>query len=678
MNIFFGKIKKERKDQVAKLIYESDEGWDGFGGLNEGDYVFLLCDGKVHLWKAMNYDSALKARTFECVLESIGKQSFFFSHIKYFKLTMDLVVKSHRQTHQAFFKIDYEPEFTEEMLCNRDTYKADSGLFRRVFIRNSKATVEQNSYDVQLFFDEGNLKLAELKNSDGSFTDGFKDNLSYAGKGREKKDQTIAFVLDKTNQEKPFAYNSKLNASKIYDAFMVDYNAKEEAPVEDDELDFDELIVDNEAFDSQVNLLKYKQNVVLQGAPGTGKTYATAALALSIVSPTFKNFDNHQKVMAEYEKCLMKIDEDGYVSNDGQIAFVTFHQSMDYEDFVEGIKPICDEESDGETKISYQIQSGIFKAICHKAKTQESSNFESAYAELVKKLQEDGYVGYEKYLILDSGNEKSKSKFGISLNKKGNLTLWTGTKEDDLHHQGTLTRENMVRELSGETVFQSWKGYFQGVVKYLKKEYKLSSSKKTENKNYVLIIDEINRGNVSKIFGELISLLEADKRDGAEHPLKVTLPYSKEQFSVPSNLYIIGTMNTTDRSVGSIDYAVRRRFAFVTLKANEDAVDSYYNGNKNLGEIAKAKFNDVKNFLESPDVVAPDVDFDDLMVGHSYFMAKTEDELKMKWEYEVLPLLREYKKDGLLRRSASLKEFDDFNYHFQKKVVGKTPAEESR
>ena len=170
--------------------------------------------------------------------------------------------------------------------------------------------------------------------------------------------------------------------------------------------------------------------------------------------------------------------------------------------------------------------------------------------------------------------------------------------------------------------------------------------RKNDVKNYVLIIDEINRGNVSKIFGELISLLEADKRVGGDHPLIVTLPYSKEPFSVPPNLYIIGTMNTTDRSVGSIDYAVRRRFAFVTLEADENKVPE---GN------ARNLFNAVKNFLNKSKY---DMDIEDLMVGHSYFMVDDEDSLNMKWQYEILPLLMEYHKDGIIKESP-LKAFSE-------------------
>lgn len=410
----------------------------------------------------------------------------------------------------------------------------------------------------------------------------------------------------------------------------------------------------NDMIKTAKKLLQVKRNIILQGAPGTGKTYSTAALALAVLGMNDVDFKDHEAVMKKYNELLIKFDDNGNLKNDGQIGFVTFHQSMDYEDFVEGIKPVVD-DSDTESSISYQIHSGIFKAFSQKAQNKKTSNFNEAYNKLKNDLQKQGCIDNEKYLVLKTSGRQSK--FGISLNKKGNLKLWTGKKENDFNPQGVLTRENMLRAISSEKVFEGWEGYSQSVISYLKNKCNLNIVQNDDVKNYVLIIDEINRGNVSKIFGELISLLEADKRIGGDHHLTVTLPYSKESFSVPSNLYIIGTMNTTDRSIGSIDYAVRRRFAFYTLKADEKAIENYYrNKDESVKKIAIERFEKVKKFLDNRNNLANDICFDDLMVGHSYFMAKDEEELNLKWDYEILPLLREYQKDGLLKRSAKIDE----------------------
>ena len=164
---------------------------------------------------------------------------------------------------------------------------------------------------------------------------------------------------------------------------------------------------------------------------------------------------------------------------------------------------------------------------------------------------------------------------------------------------------------------------------------------------------------MSKIFGELITLLESDKRLNGNHPIKVTLPYSKnEVFGVPSSLYIIGTMNTTDRSTGTLDYALRRRFAFITIKSQESVIKKYYSdaNKENLGTIALKLFGDIKKFIESPKHLCGDMSIDDLMIGHSYFMANGKDELHDKVEYEILPLINEYINDGILNVKNDEKE----------------------
>lgn len=428
--------------------------------------------------------------------------------------------------------------------------------------------------------------------------------------------------------------------------------------------------------ETPTKLLKLKKNIILQGAPGTGKTHNTAALALSILGVPDVDYNNHEAVMKKYNELLIDFDEAGNVKNDGQIGFVTFHQSMDYEDFVEGIKP---ETKGNKSTIQYSIQAGIFKSICNEAKLfSKLSSFDEAFEKLAEKIPhedeiEDGTT-IEPAIL---NTVATKAAFGITLNRNGNLNLYTGSP---LQKQGSLTKERIRLQLLGKNVDPYWKSYYDGVAKELEKNCGYGDKpKKANDTKYVLIIDEINRGNVSKIFGELITLLEADKRElvgdddlpenrKKQHAIKLTLPYSKEEFSVPSNLYIIGTMNTTDRSVGSIDYAVRRRFAFVTLKADDDAIKNYY---KEKDESLKNKaieiFEKVETFLRNKDNRSNDMEFDDLMVGHSYFMAETLGELKLKWEYEVIPLLKEYQKDGLLRHSIDIEK--DLNVAIQEAEV---------
>lgn len=161
---------------------------------------------------------------------------------------------------------------------------------------------------------------------------------------------------------------------------------------------------------------------------------------------------------------------------------------------------------------------------------------------------------------------------------------------------------------------------------------------------------------MSKIFGELITLLESDKHDRGHHPIKVILPYSKTLFGIPSNLYITGTMNTTDRSTGTLDYALRRRFAFVTLQSNSDVIEKHYDqlNNKKLKTIAVGLFNDMKSFIMN--YYCGDLCIDDLMVGHSYFMTSSKDEFAYKVEFEVIPLIAEYISDGIINVSDEEKK----------------------
>ena len=394
-------------------------------------------------------------------------------------------------------------------------------------------------------------------------------------------------------------------------------------------------------------LLKSKKNVILQGAPGTGKTYATAALALSVLGVTDVDFNDHAAVMRKYEE----------LRGQKRIFFTTFHQSMDYEDFVEGIKP---QVEDGQ--VGYSVEDGIFKNVCSVV-----SNY-NIIACIDKFLQ--SIKGFENKKVIPTVTGRSSF---YAWWEEGNKTIsirstTSEAGEDERHVPSPINIEKVKRQALGEGEENNWRQYAQAFIDAVKAEYR--NETQGQPRSVVLIIDEINRGNVARIFGELISLLEADKRSNAVHPLTVTLPYSKEEFSVPGEVYIIGTMNTTDRSAGTLDYAVRRRFAFVTLKSNREAVRRVY-ADSALGEKAVAVFDDVLKFIKEHN--AGDLDIEDLMVGHSYFMAPDEDGFKLKIEYEVLPLIREYAKDGLLAVTSD--ELERCGAAWRELSVSLSPAE---
>lgn len=413
-------------------------------------------------------------------------------------------------------------------------------------------------------------------------------------------------------------------------------------------------------FDTDITeLLKTSKNIILQGAPGTGKTYSTALLALSIIEPEkIKELETHEDVMSEYERLSLKFDKDGKIQS-GNIGFITFHQSMDYEDFIEGLKPSLEKDSQGKSiGINYEYEDGIFKKICLKAQEKKNDNYDK-FEKALKELKDRLLSTEEKIKEVKTSREGSE----FSLYYTGGKTFSILPKQ-----AGKATEENPYRA-NIQSVLDCYKDpsnyenvynptYVKGIVNYIKTKNNIgdySSVKERDEKNkYVLIIDEINRGNVSKIFGELITLIEADKRlltgddkNPNQHTVKVILPYSKQEFSVPSNLYIIGTMNTTDRSVGSLDYAIRRRFAFVTLESDRTKIEKcpIFENDDDLREKALQLFDKVYDYLNT---CRKEMNIKDLMVGHSYFMARTLNELRMKLNYSIIPLIREYEKDGII------------------------------
>ncbi|MFA4977386.1 MAG: AAA family ATPase [Sphingobacterium sp.] len=400
-------------------------------------------------------------------------------------------------------------------------------------------------------------------------------------------------------------------------------------------------------------------NQILYGPPGTGKTYRTINKALSII----ENKDEGE-LEAENRQDLKRRFK-GYLDN-GQIVFTTFHQSMSYEDFVEGIKPEIDENEDGERKVIYEVKEGIFKSIVDKAKklhvvdSPEGVNrtFDDAWNDLLEKIEiaseEEEYYSLplrspnktiDVILISNNGNLKLKPKNG---REKGYTVSYNRIKRlqeafPDLQMVSNIDKQ--FRTVIGGMNSSAYWAVLNYINTWLKDNSITTSSIAKEALPHVLIIDEINRGNVSAIFGELITLIEESKRAGKDEALEVVLPYSKEKFSVPSNLYLIGTMNTADRSVEALDTALRRRFAFTEMMPQpalirEDGALKETNGVLSIKEGSEIDLVKVLEIINKRIVALLDKDH---QIGHSYLInVKSVRDLVHAFNNCIIPLLKEY------------------------------------
>ena len=356
-------------------------------------------------------------------------------------------------------------------------------------------------------------------------------------------------------------------------------------------------------------------NKILYGPPGTGKTYTTINKAISIANP---NFDLNQ------DRGALKIEYDRLV-NSNQIMFTTFHQSMSYEDFIEGIKPETKNEN-----VTYDVQDGLFLKICKIAEdniedARLANNKMLSFEDAFSILQEEWFENEDlKFPLKREGNDFTIIGFtnkSIQFKKaSGGVghTLSIATLRNYFYNKIEIN-------LTGVGI------YFPSILDKLK-TYQPKVIEDKTLKNYVLIIDEINRGNVSAIFGELITLIEEDKRIGKPEALMVTLPYSKKPFGVPANLYIIGTMNTADRSVEALDTALRRRFSFEEMPPNYELPEL---SNELFGypasKILKTINHRIEKLLDK-----------DHAIGHSYFINKDDVSIVESFYKCIIPLLQEY------------------------------------
>ncbi|WP_371373442.1 McrB family protein [Thalassotalea aquiviva] len=379
-------------------------------------------------------------------------------------------------------------------------------------------------------------------------------------------------------------------------------------------------------------------NQILYGPPGTGKTYHSIQAAVKAADPqlfselgideTFGATQEQREELTQLYKGLF---------NTGRIRFVTFHQSYGYEEFVEGLSA----KTEGD-QLSYYEKDGVFKAICNEAKGVDSASSYIKIGDMFGSFKVQSISAEIIHIIKQSGTDLFMPRTVID--EVVDLVQYKSLFIDEVNAE-------KLRALSSSTDVYFVSGYKTLFKPLCAELIARRANKSTQRKNFVLIIDEINRGNISKIFGELITLIEPSKRLGQSEAIEVTLPYSGDRFSVPDNLYIIGTMNTADRSLALMDTALRRRFDFVEMMPDysvlRDEGGVPFTVKSNGFEV------DLALLLQTLNKRISALYDREHQLGHAFLMPvvkaivageddKALNELKNCFQNKVIPLLAEY------------------------------------
>lgn len=399
-------------------------------------------------------------------------------------------------------------------------------------------------------------------------------------------------------------------------------------------------------------------NIILYGPPGTGKTHSVRRRALELIGDAGAAIAPLADLNAQWAQ----------LRRDGQIVFCTFHQAFAYEEFVEGLRANTDEEGN----VHYRVEPGVFKRLALIAASEgisgddDEGDFDDLWETLIEGLRDEPRIAEslkkKKYQMeaaarggvyfrggtLDEEEVFEPNDKWLIANERSMRALWE--KRTEL---GEAPKTNDIGSLAKGHATANWMVYRE--LLKLQKSNKRSADPvarahralaagrvfqfPSTARHYVLVIDEINRANIARVFGELITLLEPDKRLGNPNELRVQLPSSKEWFGVPPNLHVIGTMNTADRSIALMDVALRRRFTFEEMMPDAEALDDAL-AEENVDEVLRmlvvavfTKLNERLRYLYDREH----------QIGHAYFFGvRSLADLRAVFADRILPLLQEY------------------------------------
>lgn len=607
-NIYFGKISKNgNPDQFKDHYVKATEKW--MNDIQIGDYAFVAFDGQIDLWRNISknpIDGEFKW-DFELIHSKIDINTKKFRNLKGLFINSSLVLIQ-RQSSIGFIKLNFENNFDSNKFLDVDYLKSSSS-YRKISLIYDEKDIDSDSSNIQLLVNNNTIELIPASFIAQDTISEFKDRRNERNGSHKNKDKIFErldnFIKNKRNDIDV----DELSIADLYDSFFCEYKNRTEDEVEENTKEFEMTEKD------YVQLLSETKNLILHGAPGTGKTFLA-------------------KQIAEAMGC----------SKD-EIGFCQFHPSYDYTDFVEGLRPT---KNNG-----FERKDGIFKSFCKKAlqnvidsnKSVTQIQIELSWQEKIKVFLDDAIENSIECPLKKNGCVIIESYHDdiIDISLPGNESH----KEDTIHISKLLTILSTDQSFESAIEIERYlKGFHSAEYSYILalyrkiKEYSFDSKitvntvSKIKPKNYIFIIDEINRGELSKIFGELFFSIDPgyrgeEGRVNTQYQNLIEDDFFKDGFYIPDNVYIIGTMNDIDRSVESMDFAMRRRFTFVEVTAEESAE------NMNITGDALAKMNAINKVISKMPELGKSY-----CIGAAYFKDATD--LQKLWDLKISSLVYEY------------------------------------